>query len=261
MKRVLIVLLFFIPASGLAQSTKVKEVSKPLTNSFDSSIGKLPSNFVGNTPEQIFLAINKMPTKQKESLVKDEFETTETFQKRVEEENKKKSELNSFLPQKQFVFVLNYQFSEYDADNQKMNIKTAFTTVNNSVKALVKNISESSYYNASNSFGVTVKVNKYLTTAYSIEFEGNNFSQLLPVTAQIAMDIPTAKLAKPNVRTLVIFEIVEPYQKNEITSTTPTLTSPIESITVFHTIIAKIQEVWFFDQSTGKIYFKQKIQD
>jgi hypothetical protein len=90
-----------------------------------------------------------------------------------------------------------------------------------------------------------------------MKFISTNFFE--PVAAQVKMDIPAAKSVKPNLRTLVYFELVAPYTESEVTRKEPTFSSPLEANNVTVKYLAKPIEIWFFDQITGKVFFKKKL--
>lgn len=273
MKVLLLILIFSVLISGQVKKRPLQPKPKtptivPETPSkppfvFSENLEVLPTDYQGNTLIEIANAANRKRESQEIRVsppTKDEFETSEQYARRLNEYRKTQQSLQSAKPfVDKYVLVLNYQFSDYDADNEILNIRTAFTYVDNKSSANLKSTTEMSSYTASNNYGATVTVTKTNMFSYGIEFGGYSADPL--ATAQIKLDIPTAKSVKPNLRTLIIFELIPPFSKSESTEKTPTLYSPLETINSSIKFIAKPIEIWFFDKSTGKVLAKKKIEE
>lgn len=268
---IFIILVFAVCTSGQVKKlpTKTTQKPKPITIKatisepifkFDETLNTLPVNYLGDKKQQVINAISQL-RKTEESkdfqLRKDEFETTAQYKKRIEELKKNSGDVSHT---KRFVFVLNYQFSDYDADNQILNITTAFTQINGKISAALGSETITDSYVGSNAFGATANVSKTITSYYGIEFQGGNATEPL-VTAQLKMDIPTAQATKPNIRTLVYFELIPPYINSAQTKKDPTLYSPSDSTNNSNIFTGKLLQVWFIDQTTGKVLYKKIVND
>lgn len=71
----------------------------------------------------------------------------------------------------------------------------------------------------------------------------------LALVANVAMDTPTAKRAKENLRFLVVAKLVPPY-------TVVKGDSGEQSDTRYHSLYVKMLELWFYDGKTGHVYAK-----
>lgn len=131
---------------------------------------------------------------RKQKLVKDEFETTAQHQERVRIEEAKP--LYGSLTRESLLAVVIPVSASYDADSETMTVKAA---VPENVEGLTfRERGESTY-------GTKVK-----------------------------MDIPTARRSKPELRALVVFNLIPPYiSEGRLT--------------------AAAREVWFFDNATGQV--------
>lgn len=187
---------------------------------------------------------------------KDEFEKTQDYQIRLEKFRKENQPKQS---EKTYQIILNYQIAEYNADQEKMSIKTVFSNPSYlQFSALANTSSNTSSYEAVNNFGVKVKVNKYIVHSYYLIFNSTESSTPL---MNIELDLPPdkAKELKPNIRTLVEFELEYPFIENTVTNRTPTLNSPIEEIRTTYKLFTKLHKISFFDQKTGDIIFTKEI--
>ena len=98
------------------QTSDNKSLPKYLNTPFDMSTEKISVPFSGHDIEQLYNAFDK----GKKSEKKDEFETTEQFQKRLSTQRPEPL-WGSVRPNSIFAFVINPR-SEYDADNQTLTI-------------------------------------------------------------------------------------------------------------------------------------------
>ncbi len=244
MKQLLPLLILIFSLSGYGQT--------PFR--FQSTLDTLPANYQGNSVIDIAKAISRLQGNDPQKLTeKGEFETSIDYAKRLEEYKKK---LPVETVSNRFVLVKNYQLAEYDADSQILNVRTAFTHVEDGAVVLIDSDSQRGSYAATNAYGAIITVTTTSNSSYWIKFVPTSFPE--PVVSQIKLDIPSAKSIKPNLRTLVYFELVLPYLESDITSEKATFSSPRESKNTTFRYLAKPLEIWFFDQVTGKVYFKKK---
>ncbi len=140
MRRFLVLCLFLVPVSVLAQTQAPLELrtpdgrtvvlkadgtweykkelvptptSRPVNS--NTSLGTLSPNYSGHDPKTLLVLLTDL----KRRLVKSEFETTADYVKRVAEE-KKKPILNDLTIQNTFYLVVSSVVAEYDADSQTM---------------------------------------------------------------------------------------------------------------------------------------------
>jgi hypothetical protein len=181
---------------------------------------------------------------------KDEFETTADYEKRIE-----KLRAEAKPTRTKFTLVFNEQLSQYDADNQTLNIMTLFNKRSGFSTALIKSDTQTSSYDATNAFGAVRKVTKISTQSYWLDLKSNLADE--PVIVDLKLDIPTAKSLKESLRTLIYFELSEPYVERDLTQKTPTFNSPTDTVSLTIRYITSPIELWLFNQKTGEIYFKK----
>lgn len=135
---------------------------------------------------------------RKQKLVKDEFETTAQHQERVRVEESKP--LYGSLTRDSLMAVVIPVLASYDADSETMTVKA---TVSENVENVVfRERGESTY------------------------------------GTKVRMDIPTARRSKPELRALIIFNLIPPYTSEG-------------------KLMAAAREVWFFDNTTGQVIEKK----
>lgn len=135
---------------------------------------------------------------RKQKLVKDEFETTAQHQERVRVEESKP--LYGSLTRDSLMAVVVPVSASYDADSETMTVKAA---VPENIEGLAfRDRGESTY------------------------------------GTKVRMDIPTARRSKPELRALVVFNLIPPYTSDG-------------------RLTAAVREVWFLDNSTGQVVEKK----
>jgi hypothetical protein len=218
---------------------------------FRSDLKTLPANHKGDYLEVISVAAMTLLTERNSPAPpKDEFETTADYQKRLE---KLKSEAKP--TRTKFALVLTEQISQYDADRQVLNVRTVFNKRDGFTTTLLKTDNRTSYYDATNAFGAVFRVSKISTQNYWLDLKSNLADE--PINTDIKVDIPTARSLKDNLRTLIYFELNEPYVKRDFVETAPTFSSPTETSSLTIRYFALPLEIWLFNQQTGEIYLKK----
>ena len=106
------------PKKKKAATSAKKESSQKYTASqIDLNLGKLPSNYSGNSPMLVYAAM----VKRKNAKDKGEFETSEQYQKRLEKE-KYSSIIGQITIDGLFAFKASDIYIKYSADNSEFDI-------------------------------------------------------------------------------------------------------------------------------------------
>lgn len=267
-----IVLLFSV--DNIAAQTKSKPpapASNYIMTPFDADIEKLPPNFLGHNGKQIYESLQS----RKFTATKDEFETTEQFNRRVQSA----SQLPLFgkvSTQSLLALKLERFDSKYDADQSILQARlfTTLACMSETITPLLNCFTQnwevsSSEYLAQNIFGVKFKVKKVVSE--SIELNIVNYEKLQlkeieissekAVTFDIPMDMSKARNVKENLKALIIGELTYPYISSSGRSTEGTITSPTDVITTQQILRLKVLQLWLYDFKTGEILKKIKYEN
>lgn len=193
----IVICLFVVTSVIAAYSQSSAQEIKP----FDMSQEQLPANYHGFD----VVVIERALKDKKKRLQKDEFETTEDYNKRKKIEESRPF-IGSVKLDSKIAFELFIDNLTYNADRQIMEVQPY-----NSILGL------------------------QLASPYSY-ISIKNFEKW-----EIKMDIQTAKQAKPFIRALAVVTPAEPFFYDH-------------SHTVF---TVQLHEIWFYHESTGKIFYKQ----
>lgn len=267
-----------------AQPSKAVPVASTTADvrSFDIQVDKLPPGFMGHNIKAIFDDL----VAKKEKAVKGEFETTAEFEARLQHQAQMpilgKLDRNGY-----FAFVIENSSGEtfYDADSQVMTIAIALRGGDESIyeksdkKALVsQSESKREQYEGSNAYGAKAIVTRHLGTDYDIAFSnysGFGVSRYIDsgtrsrghtedyfakdvFMVRIPMDVALAKEVKAKMRILAIVKLLEPYTYEGSFYDKPTISRPDEYFIQYHFLNTTLLELWIFDESTGRIFSKQK---
>jgi hypothetical protein len=255
-----------------------------LKKSFDLSIEKMPTNFLGHNPVEVFKTLEKREI----DLQKDEFETTEDYEKRIQILKNKISNdwinhetLFSFIPSKQDLKISSFN---YNADKQELELEMKldnFTDSNNkidfddkrkTIELKETNVSKKKY-EGKNVYGVSKEVHSKYSNIYSLLI--NNSKDFINVD-NLSFDLIKFKI---NVNPIIakkikeldlyghsgqlsfiyIGKVNEPFTtKGFYNSGTPTLKTPIEIYKDLNYINFNLTEIWVFNKVTGEILTKIK---
>jgi hypothetical protein len=254
----------------------------PDIRSFDIQVDKLAPGFTGHNIKAIF---NDLVTKKNNAL-KGEFETTAEFEARLQRQAQEpilgKLDRNGY-----FAFVIKNTSGEtfYDADLQVMTIAIALHSGDESIyknsnkKALVSQAeSKREQYEGSNAYGAKATVTRHLGINYDVAFSNysrfgvskyidsgtrsrghtEDFFAKDVFMVRIPMDVALAKEVKSKLQILAIVKLLEPYTYEGSFYDKPTISRPDEYFIQYHFLNTELLELWIFDESTGKVFSKQK---
>lgn len=161
-----------------------KKTDKYTTTQIDLNLEKLPSNYYGNEPKSIYQAIKH----RKNSSGKGEFETTEQYQKRIDNENSLPI-IGQIGSDGLFSFQTERSEIKYSADAAEFSIELDLSKVSEPLGYGLEKLKNPSYkadnynekaksilltyeivntrsYSASNSYGATIEVSETNTESY-----------------------------------------------------------------------------------------------
>lgn len=286
------------PAKQEAESTS-KAVEKVSEKARESNSGKytekqielsllqLPSNYFGNDPSKVHSVLNKRIN----SLVKGEFETTQQYQKRIEDEKNLSlaGEIgkNSLLAFQVILKGYDGDGINYFADDSEFDIsltldelsKPLISTEKYNKNAITVKLQSNEimteHYVASNAYGVTVNVENNVYHNFHAAISNHEdlpikfqkffdhkgkygLRNVYVLNTKLKSSPEEAKNIKNNIRFLLIGNIVEPYTSSAFVHSKPTRDNPRELTLTEYFIYLSIKEIWIYNQATGQIYNKIK---
>ena len=246
--------------------------------------GKVAKGYLGNDPQAVFRSLQTVAPKEKS-----EFETTESFQKRVQE-SADAPLFGTLRTTSTFAFLLpssesnTYEdrmypnfYAEYDADTETMTAKLQFEPLMTGPYAYHFSKDQRSIiwnevgtgreaYIGTNAFGATRAVKKFTVSktalAISIEspfYPGNGIrdeGSTWPLDISFKVSPNRARLLEKNLRVLIIAGLKPPYYFEEQIYKEPTFDDPNESNETDRYLSVYIQDVWLIDGATGDVLAK-----
>lgn len=264
--------------------TKPVVQSTPNTNflneSFQTNIDKLPPNFQGHDIWEIIKNLERrIPSRNKS-----EFETTEQYKSRIEQDNNiplfASITINSTVA---IVGQVNKDYpsdqirSIYNADKQIMAFKfdpSPFPFyIEDNDESLKLNILKLSFqfnskqvsnqkYDVTSLFGKKVLVNEttektpYLLV-HNWQYDGIRYNKFNDIEVKLTID--RAILAKTYSQVLFIGKLINPLLSKGERRYKPTLKIPTSLITIGYSLHFQLKEIWIFNEQTGEIYKKFKL--
>lgn len=253
---------------------------------FNMETAKIPADFLGHDIEKLYNTF-----KNKQSGKKDEFETTEQYQKRLEAE-KDKPLFGTVAKDSILAFVVKAN-SEYNADEQIMTVSLPTTSVYNSIKKDDNKLGINIKYGANttttssgqNAYGAKVDIEKthvqtyelaihnksYLPTEKTLDerlkksLEGsslrnnNDFIERMKKTTYVhKMKLGTdqAREVKPNLGAIVLAIPTSPYTSDGAILREATFKDPKEFFSQMYYLNVDIVQIWFYNKATGEILGK-----
>jgi hypothetical protein len=261
----LITTVSFAGSKSKKSSSKKQPVKESIYSKlpFNESVDMLPAKFMGHDIRVIY---NVFVNRQEKSK-KDEFETTEKYNKRIEIENSKPIIGNLGLSD---LFVMSTPAKlEYDADKliAYARISTSTVTKGYNTESGVLSIrgpnissSENSYL-GSNAFGATRDVssshsNDSCLAIVNPSVFGITYNGALFTVNKI--DADKAKLLKENMRVLLIFNISSPFISRGVSASSATFDSPYSSRREESNVYAKVVGAWVYNYLTGEVILKEQ---
>jgi len=250
---------------------------------FDPSIVSLPPHFRGNNAAEIYARL----AKRQQSLRQGEFETSEVYRQRKQQELSKPL-LGSLTQQGIFAFVVNNVESKYDADQQILHVRAKLSNVIEGVTFRNKTLAlpwlkvsrDMGSYIGTNAFGARIRVDRAVVDSYVIAFD--NYQQFYQqpriersetasdylrdkkeqvlweqtlsdqmFAADLKMGVDSAMKGKENVRLLLVCRVAPPYTIKGVMYDKPTVDDPHDFLFEYYSLNTELIEVWFFDSSVG----------
>jgi hypothetical protein len=166
-----------------------------------------------------------------------------------------------------FAFRIDVE-SEYNADKRELTVTVPARYVGNTVDngqfvVPIASRHKNGSYRAANAFGATATIRQTTGTDYNLlappsrtfvgGYRDGDFGALTQVT--IPMEPERARLAKGNIRALILCRFASPYQVEATTiSIEPTVHEPLDVSIVQVNMVADILEVRFFDSLSGHVW-------
>lgn len=231
--------------------SETKPIEKNEVNQVDLTWTSFPKNYTGHDLKSIYEALEK----RKKIAQKDEYETTEQYQKRVQDEERKplligKLGINDILS-----FVVTPKL-KYNADSQKLTLTvkarngiwTDQSKIDNLRSAIVGPTlySDTSTYMASNAYGASTEVTKLREVQVELAFS-NKSALPLKISENggaifefelenISPEI--AKTIKEQLQVAFIYTLEKPYFSTGSFVRTPSRQTPEDTISVMHHVLA-----------------------
>lgn len=221
----------------------------PATSLIKSSVptDSLPSNFAGHDIKTLVTQLLDL----KKRLVKNEFETTAQYEKRIAEELQKPI-IDNLTIKDSFSLVVSGVRAEYNADTQKMQFflpieKSRMAELLRSSSSLSRDKKTAYDLSDVNLYSIQWRSERGYDTQGIFFDEMNN---LLPTeknysqgfSAEVALSVEDAKRLKNAVKAVVVVQLEEPYAgRGGLVDTQ---------------LQVRLVDVYFFDPQTGKILAK-----
>ena len=236
----------------------VKFDSKPLNLDLD----QLPPNYIGNSYSDLLLAVYN----RREVAVKGEFESTIDFKSRMARVDSQPLTgslyFNSVLA---FTFIPDGgQFSlKYDADLTTLDVDFKWTRFyggdyRNPTFTLTwsERSKQVGAYTGRNAFNMRTRVRVYRNDEFFLGATSDALKQsnLQEISTSFFMPPFEARIAKGNMRALVIGRLAEKPLYHDQERDKPEITDPYDRHNFRYVLMIVPEEVWFYDFPTGKIY-------
>jgi len=284
---IILLLLCIVPqtyAAGKGKGTSAKSSTPTTEIPFDSNVEKLPGNFRGNNIITLLSSLAKNASK----YYKSEFETNETFQKRLEKldstilTGKLRYDSTIAIP------LLTSIESTYDADSGTMSVTIPMTSIADSdlqsaisyelppnegayqyssetvgphAIEIFTTLSKTKKFNSSNAFGVKIKVTAKLYDTIAVALKNDNNIMKYGGNISLSVQIPSEKAreAKYAGNILLVGELLHPYIGRGSNHTSATIDSPTETLDLIRYVAMRLDEIWFYSIKSGEIFHKEII--
>ena len=274
---------------------KKRPAAPPYLNiSFDSSIQKIPVPYFGHDIEQVYKGFNT----RKETERKDEFDTTEQYQRRSAEQAGKPI-FGSVSQDSILAFVVNPS-SEYDADSQTLTIslKTSVVwqsfTIDESRLAVYIKRGEMTKLKSigQNAYGAKVEIetthakrfelaihniSNFETEEVLDEYQKESRRRMLEMSAKynlpetsfkekgkivfvkrFKMGLEEARAVKGKIAALILAKPIAPYISYGEIYRGATFSNPTEFFSQMYYVDVDLFEIWIYDKISGEIISKIK---
>lgn len=267
-----------------------KPIEKYDLNPVDLTAAMLPKNYMGNDLKSIYEALKK----RKENAQKGEYETTDQYKQRIQDEEHKPL-TGTLTVNDLFSFVVIPE-SEYSADSQTLILKAGTTSVIMDKESDISSIGihvpvliyKESTYIGSNAYGASTGVEKIrwngivlalsnksalplATQEYGEEFIKLDLENITPETAKaIRENLCIAFICKlePQAFISIIDKLIrhehEPrlsYLSQGFVSHEPNRDYPRDFLFASENVHALSKGIWVFNKTNGEILLKTKTDD
>lgn len=291
----LLVQLFVVAAFDTTLSAQTTKSSKKSTRTLVMSdtrpfsytiVDDLPPYYIGHSYGELLSAL----TDREKVATKGEYESTFNYKVRMAKFNERPIiGTTNYRSRFAFTFLPNEdQFAmKYDPDISEMDITVTWTNRiefgGYSTPYSSLTWSESSRkvgsYIGRNAFNLALRVSVYRNDSYYLVTELPNLEKIGQKIASFTLDSPVymsfkkvalsealrasirippsdARLAKINLRILVIGRLAEKSVLYRESRDTPDITDPYDRYNFDHAINLAVEEIWLYDYKTGKVYVR-----
>jgi hypothetical protein len=235
---------------------------------FDSTTESLPANFLGNDCRAIVRSLKKFDFK------KDEFESSSNYRNRMESVSS--SQLAGDLKvDSTFIFHRKGNLSpkiSYDADKEKLSVDVGIrqsSAFAGAEKLKIYNwesveVSEAKprFYNASNAFGASVKVEERRFNTCALAFSNEGYGSTRSIWLESETVTPdVARRIKEKATVFYAGKLAAPYVGYIHEPSPATLSSPVDVKWEGDALVFQLQEVIIADARTGEIFLRKHIAE
>lgn len=250
---------------------KMAPVEKYDFNRFNLSSSYLPPNYMGHDLKSIAEALEE----RKGHAKKDEYETTEQYKQRIQDEEHKPL-IDTLTLDDIFSFVV-FPESKYDADTQTLTLMVKATILGDQYKndwLMVAIHGPDLYrlkntYIGSNAYGAETEIEKLRVIDIQLAFSNKsglplNYSYNLPEAFKFDLENitpETAKAIRNHLYMAFIYQLKEPYFSESYSMIEPTRDEPKDYFWSHKNILTLLKEIWVFNKTNGEILLKLKTDD
>lgn len=236
----------------------------------DLSAPSLPIGYVGNDLKTIYSAIRQI---QKNNQ-KGEYETTDQFRERIQNENAKPL-AGALSLNDSFTFVTTPR-STYDADTKVLALMVSTTDAldGDNIDSSKSRIAgpylykRESTYSGSNAYGAQMTVRKMESEEIGIVFLNKKKLPTVktPSSTTIQLNVENippeiARNIRNNIRIAFIYKTEKPYLSEGLFTNKPTRGDPTDWNIREQNVLANIEQIWAFNIFDGRIFLKFKTVD
>jgi TonB family protein len=273
--------IFVQPANAQGHPAAQSSAPRLQMRDLDPIVNELPPRFAGVALPALYRALRS----HQPSLYKSEYETSEEYSRRIVHVNA--LELLNGIPLGGLIAILPSCIhdialgdqeckSAYDADKAILRVESPIEKEMDSFQATVNDGPRRPGGIGQNSYGARFPISKMDIVTYSIVaktpewFNGQSekafpgeekaFPEEYATTVSMPIEVAEARAAKENIRELVIARVVPPFYSVQESVNAASPSFPIQSHVESRSIYMEIEQVWFFNLKTGKIYRKLSAQ-
>jgi hypothetical protein len=260
MRRNLIAVLGILAtACGLGGIARADDTASPIPESTPAapaplrSDGPLPAHYAGEDIKALHAAL---------ALTKGEFETTKDFDARVAQAAPAMTGLRAFPVSPEALAPFKYNADKERFESTLRTRRAIDLDQGRGRRVGVLPVDEETVskgtHRASNAYGTTVDVKEIESTVYGLNPEGRAATDY--PTIYVPMSPEQARNAKANLAALFVCELASPpHAGKAFDSFTPTIDTPVESVTRMFYVNVRHPSVWVYDQATGEVYVRRPL--